>query len=219
MTVSGDWNNDLVETIGVGCQDSMEIAWNLRNTNSGGTPDIGFGFGNYANCLTVPGDWDGNGTDTPGLACRPSGEDEIQWTLKNSNSSGVGDVTFGFGNAGSCWPMAGDWDGNGTDTVGLACHPSDGQEIQWRLKNSNSGGVPDATFGFGNAASCRPVVGDWDANGTDTIGLACRQSGTLELQWALRNSNSGGVPDVTFGFGNSGEVSLTSGWAGPGWPL
>src|SRR6266511_2786612 len=271
LAVSGDWNNDLAETIGVGCQDGSEISWNLRNANSGGTPDISFGFGNYADCLTVPGDWDGNGTDTVGLACRPSGKDEIQWVLKNSNSSGVGDVTFGFGNAGSCWPMVGDWDGNGTDTIGVACHPSDGLEIQWMLKNSNSAGVPDVTFGYGNATTCRPVVGDWDGNATDTIGLACKESGTLELQWHLKNSNSSGVPDLTFGYGNattcrpvvgdwdgnatdtiglackesgtlelqwhlknsnssgvpdltfgygnSSEVSLTSGWAGPGWPL
>ncbi len=115
--------------------------------------------------------------------------------------------------------MVGDWDGNGTDTIGVACHPSDGLEIQWMLKNSNSAGVPDVTFGYGNATTCRPVVGDWDGNATDTIGLACKESGTLELQWHLKNSNSSGVPDLTFGYGNSSEVSLTSGWAGPGWPL
>src|SRR6266542_747504 len=139
------------------------------------------------------GQWWVTGMATPptrsAWLARKSGTLELQWHLKNSNSSGVPDLTFGYGNATTCRPVVGDWDGNATDTIGLACKESGTLELQWHLKNSNSSGGPDLTFGYGNATTCRPVVGDWDGNATDTIGLACKESGTLELQWHLKNSN------------------------------
>ena len=41
-------------------------------------------------------------------------------SLQGPNDKGYADVTFNFGAAGAGWiPIAGDWDGDGTDTIGL----------------------------------------------------------------------------------------------------
>jgi hypothetical protein len=76
--------------------------------------------------------------------------------LRNTNTPGPPDVTVTFGETGDL-PLAGDWDGNGSATVGV-WRPADGT---FRLRNANSAGPPDAVFAFG-AAGDRPVAGNWD---------------------------------------------------------
>ena len=41
-------------------------SWYLRNSNSPGSPGIGFSYG-ITSYTPVPGDWDGNGIDTVGV--------------------------------------------------------------------------------------------------------------------------------------------------------
>ena len=55
-----------------------------------------------------------------------------------------------------------------------------------------------------------PVMGDWDGDGADTIGVY--RSGT----WYLRNSNSGGAPDMAFTWGAPGDVPVVGDWDGDG---
>jgi hypothetical protein len=55
------------------------------------------------------------------------------------------------------------------------------------------------------------VVGDWDGNGTSTVG-AVDAAGT----WYLRNSNSPGGPDIQpFAYGAPGWKPLAGAWATP----
>ena len=122
--------------------------------------------------------------------------------LRQTRTTGVADITYGFGNPGDVAVM-GDWDGNGTETPGVF------RGGQWHLRNSNSTGVGDVSLGFGNPGDV-PVVGDWDGDGRDTPGLF--RSGL----WLLRNSNTTGVHDVAFGFGNPGDVPITGDWNGDG---
>ena len=79
-------------------------------------------------------------------------------------------------------PVVGDWDGNGTDTIGVY----DGG--WWYLRNSNTrrtagrrgrATAPPATF---------PVAGDWDGNGTTPS--AC----SWARPWYLRNTNTARRP-------------------------
>lgn len=43
----------------------------------------------------------------------------VAWYLRNTNSSGIGEVNFAYGDVGDV-PLGGDWDDDGTDTVGVA---------------------------------------------------------------------------------------------------
>lgn len=79
------------------------------------------------------------------------------WYLRNSNSSGGADITpFDFG-AGAWTPVAGDWNGDGIDTIGVF----DPISSNWYMKNTFSGGAPDiGPFGYGGGG-WKPVVGHW----------------------------------------------------------
>ena len=124
---------------------------------------------------------------------------ESKFYLKFTNSEGFANLEFGFGAPG--WkPLAGDWDGDGRDTIGLF-QP---EAAHFYLRNSNSSGLADVHFGYGDPAQNAQyvlVMGDWNGDGVDTIGLYHKASAT----WFLRNTNSEGVADVTVGFGAPGS--------------
>jgi len=124
--------------------------------------------------------------------------------LKNSNSTGFADIAINYGLPGD-YPVVGDWDGNGTVTIGIYRNGS------FYLRNSNTVGFADIVFPFG-APGDQPIAGDWNNDGTDTIGVYRPSNG----QFFLRNSNSAGSPDVSFFLGNVGDVGIAGDWNGDG---
>lgn len=121
--------------------------------------------------------------------------------LRNTNTAGNADMTFGYGVAGGGWKaFSGDWNGDSTDTVGLY----DPATSTFHLRNSNEVGTAENTFGFGGAgAGWLPIAGDWNGDGTDTVGLYDPQNQTFYL----KNSNTSGYADLTFAFGQDGVSS------------
>lgn|GEM_PF-6619163 len=129
---------------------------------------------------------------------------EAKWYLRNSNTPGgsTSFTPFAFGVSGTEWddrPIAGDWDGDGDDTIGVWRRA----EAKFYLRNSNWAGSPDITpFAFGVSspeAGDIAVAGDWDGDGDDTVGVWRASEG----RWYLLNSNSAGSPDRVFDFGVS----------------
>jgi hypothetical protein len=106
--------------------------------------------------------------------------------------------------------VAGDWDGDGTTTIG-AVNP---RRERWFLRNTNGPGSADVTpFLFG-APGSKPVVGDWNGDGTDTVGVVTNGV------WRLRNSNSAGSADIgRFAYGAPDWVPVAGAWAIPQVPL
>ncbi len=98
--------------------------------------------------------------------------------------------------------MAGDWNGDGIDTIGVY-RPSIADFI---LSNSFSGTI-DITAQLGLFGD-RPLVGDWDGDAIDSI--AVFRTGTF----FLRNSNTTGVGDITFAFGVAGDIPVAGDWDG-----
>lgn len=104
-------------------------------------------------------------------------------------------------------PLAGDWDGNGTTTVGVFRSSNN----TFYLSNSNSVGFADLTIPYG-AVGDVPIVGDWDGNGTTTIGVYRPSTSTFYL----RNSNSIGFADIVVPYGGVGDVPVVGDWDGNG---
>lgn len=127
-----------------------------------------------------------------------------RWTMTNYNAGSGVAYDFGWGPNGVV-PLAGDWNGDGTKTVGWW---DDGR---WVMTNYNSSGGVAYDFGWGVAGQI-PVAGDWDGNGTDTPGTYERKTGT----WKLSNHNSGGSIDYQFGWGGATDVPLAGDWNGDG---
>jgi subtilisin-like proprotein convertase family protein len=81
------------------------------------------------------------------------------------------------------------------------------------LKNMNTNGPADLAFGYGGTGDVA-IAGDWNADGTDTIGVYRASTG----EFFLRNSNTPGPGDITFMFGapSAGLVPLAGDWNGDG---
>ncbi|MEU4539841.1 endonuclease/exonuclease/phosphatase family protein [Streptosporangium sp. NPDC023825] len=159
----------------------------------------------------IVGDWNNDDRDTPGVFVRTGGTPS--WQLRNSNSSGSANVTFGYGAASDTQPLVGDWDKDGDDTPGLF---RPGSPNSYLLRNSNTQGAADLTFTYSSGAG-KPIAGDWNNDGRDTVGFI--STGTNPFTWYLRNSNTQGSADVTFtyGSGNASSVFFATGdWDGNG---
>jgi hypothetical protein len=124
--------------------------------------------------------------------------------LKNLNITGFADVAINYGLAGD-YPVGGDWDGNGTATIGIYRNGS------FYLRNSNTLGFADLVFAFGQPGD-QPVAGDWNGDGTDTIGIYRPSTG----QFLLRDDNSAGTADYSFYLGNVGDVGIAGDWTAKG---
>lgn len=79
------------------------------------------------------------------------------------------------------------------------------------LKNTNAGGAADLAFQFGaGGANTLPIVGDWNADNTNTVGLYNNATGAF----FLRNANTPGPADVAVTYGPAGATPLTGDWNG-----
>lgn len=110
-------------------------------------------------------------------------------------------------------PSGGSGDG-GSGGGSIAWTPGvareDGAGLHWYLRSSNSGGSADTDFIYGRSAD-KPVVGDWNGNGSTTAGVV-RKDGA-GWHWYLRNSNSGGSANHDFIYGlSSTDIPVVGDW-------
>jgi hypothetical protein len=131
--------------------------------------------------------------------------------LRNSNTTGAADQTVAYGSPGAGWlPIAGDWDGNGSDTLGLY----DPAASVFYLTNS-SGGIADMTVAYGApGAGWLPIAGDWNGDGLATIALYDPQSSVFYFTDSL----GGGMADriVAYGAPGAGWLPIAGDWTGQG---
>jgi hypothetical protein len=216
--ITGDWDGNGTTTPGLACYTGTGWTWYRSNANgTSGSASFGWGGTARAFCYPITGDWDGNGTTTVGLACPETGG----WTWYRTNTNGTsGSTSFGWGavTSATTYPITGDWNGDGTTTVGLATLTSGGWN--WRQTNFNAPSGESANFGWGSATltNAIPISGDWDGNGTTTVGLSTHTSGG----WIWRHTNSNASSGSwTYGWGGSTlapqyHTPLTGDWNGDG---
>ncbi len=142
----------------------------------------------------------GGGSATPAAVRVVDGQ--LRWLLRNTNSGGPATIQVTYGRAGDI-PIVGDWDGNGTDTIGIR------RGATFHLRNANTSGPAHVSFSYGLVSDV-PLVGDWDGNGTDTPGV--RRDTTFHL----RNANTSGAAHVSFSYGLASDVPLVGDWDGNG---
>jgi hypothetical protein len=124
--------------------------------------------------------------------------------LKNTNDTGFADIAINYGIPDDD-PVVGDWDGNGTVTIGIYRNGT------FYLRNSNTIGFANIAFPFGLSGD-QPIAGDWDGDGVDTIGVFRPSTGLF----LLRNSNDAGPAEMSFFLGNVGDVGVAGDWNGDG---
>jgi hypothetical protein len=132
------------------------------------------------------------------------------WRVNNANAEQLSTsapvfASYRWGRSGDL-PVVGDWDGDGTQTVGVV-RPNAALNSNHLLLRNGDGSVLD--FWYGRHGD-RILVGDWNGDGTWTP--AAVRNGV----WSLRNSNSSGAADTTVSFGRAGDRYLAGDWDGDG---
>ncbi|GMQ86588.1 MAG: hypothetical protein BMS9Abin07_2172 [Acidimicrobiia bacterium] len=184
---------------GFGLVDPATGIWSLRDGTGAETQ---FYYGNPGDAPFM-GDWDCDGTATPGLYRQSDGFAY----LRNTNTQGLADTRFFFGNPGDT-PLAGDFNNDGCDTLSIY-RPSEARFYIINELGSDDGGLGAAEFSFlfGDAGD-KPVVGDWDGDGIDEIGLHRESTGFFYF----RNTLTTGVADDQFYFGDPGDRFVAGDW-------
>jgi RHS repeat-associated protein len=77
------------------------------------------------------------------------------------------------------------------------------------LSNSNDQGFADVAFAYG-WSNRKPITGDWNSDGIDSIGLFNISDG----HFYLRNANTAGNADLVFAFGDTTDLPLAGNWDG-----
>jgi hypothetical protein len=81
-------------------------------------------------------------------------------------------------------------------------------DAHWYLRFSNTTGNHDVAFSFGDTCDI-PIVGDWDGDGDDTVGV------WRNGMWHLNGVNGGGTP-TPFMYGNPDDYPVAGDWDGDG---
>jgi Tol biopolymer transport system component len=184
----------------VGLVDPTQGRWHLRDYQTGAVSS--FFYGNPGD-VPFLGDWDCDGVATPGLF-RLS---DAYAYLRNTNTVGIADIRFFFGNP-SDLPLAGDFNGDGCDTLSIY-RPAEQRFYIINKLGKNEGGLgqADYSFVFGNPGD-KPVVGDWDGDGIDEVGLHRASTGFFYY----RNALDTGVADAQFYFGDPADRFVAGDW-------
>ena len=111
LPVTGDWNGDGIDSIGIFRKGTWQLDANGDGKTSSDDPTVNFG---QRGDIPVTGDWNGDGKDDIGVY--RSGT----WILDTNNNQKIDpdDQELQLGSPGEL-PITGDWDGDGKDDIGV----------------------------------------------------------------------------------------------------
>lgn len=154
-------------------------------------------------------------TATPTLTPIPARPDTIgvylngTFYLRNTNSAGAADVVSAFGGDPSDLPVAGDWNGDGRDTIGVY-RSNVGVYL---LSDTNTSPSVAYSVVFGNPGDT-PFAGRWSTDMTiDGLGVYRNTNGILYQKKQLIT----GVSDFYAVFGNPGDQGVAGDWNNNGY--
>lgn len=164
-----------------------------------------FSFGEVGD-IPVVGDWNCNGIATPGVWR----ESTYEFLTLDAVGNGSEDSWFEYNDHDDVIPLAGDFDGNGCDSVSfyhkasrkLSVFAFTGEDL---ASEDTIKALTEYVFG---ATGDIPFVGDFDGDGIDTIGLYRPSTATVYL----KNTFDGGPADREFPYGASGDVPIAGDW-------
>lgn len=198
LPVTGDWNGDGVDTIGV--LRTTTGVYFLSDSNTSPAVNYSLVFGN-------PGDTPFAGKWTADMVGDGLG------VYRNSNgvlyqrkdlSTGFDDFFAIYGNPGDKG-FAGDWDGDGFDSIGVY-RPIN--QIWYLTNNSTPGGITFSDIDFvWDIGAYNPVTGDWDGDSDSTVGYLSTAG-----VFVLHSNNSSAASDNVFAFGPTNSKPIAGKW-------
>jgi hypothetical protein len=128
-----------------------------------------------------------------------------------------GDIVLRFGLATDIG-LVGDWNNDGVSELGVARDRGNGRlTFSFDINGNGIFDSGDAVFEFGTGIGT-PVVGDWNGDGTDDIGLFYRSSSVPFLRFELDRDGDRllGSQDAVVTFGRNDDVVLVYDYDGDG---
>lgn len=191
---SGDWDCTGERTPGLYRQSDGLVY--LRNSNTQGVADYEFFFGDPGD-IPIAGDFNGDGCDTVSLYRASEGRVYVINRLgEDGGGLGAAELSYYFGDPGDK-PFAGDFDGDGIDTIGL--HRESTGLVYFR--NEHSEGVADSSFIYGDPGD-QILAGDWNGDTLETVAVYRPLTGALYVKLA----NTQGVADYEYSIGSYAHV-------------
>ena len=201
----GDWDGDGFDTPGMyRPTNGFAYLTNDLPADGGvgfGDPALTFFFGGPGDQVFV-GDWDGDGIDTLGISRNG------KMFLANTNATVFADMEFWFGNPTDI-AFGGDPDGDGKDSVFLYRATSGFTYFTNSTPVGPNAVAPTHGTLFFGVPTDRFVIGDWNEDGTDTVGVF-RPSDTTVY---LRNDNTTGPAHVSYPFGQAPWLPVAGIWS------
>ena len=199
--LTGDWNGD-------GAQDLVVVRPNpeggltwLIDLGNDNVPDLQHKYG-LAGDTAVLGDWNGDGSDDPGVVRANPAAGRLDWYLDTSRVEYANPTSRAYGlTSRGHRPVVGDWNGDGRDDLGVVENGANGL-LTWLL-DTNGDKFADITREYGLVAQKHsPIVGDWNGDGRDDLGVTVKENGGLT--WLLDTSGDK-FADITKFYGLSGD--------------
>lgn len=201
LPVSGDWNGDGDTNVGVFRPATGQFLVRERVRFHPITKTVNF-LGQPGD-RPVIGDWDGDGVDSYGVF-RDSGPTVPVFFLTNDPGTEGAflkvEIQVFAGEPGDV-PLAGDWDGDGRDSVGFY-RPT---TAEFFLVNEFDG-VVDRTFRFGRIGDL-PFAGDWNGDQADGVGVFRPSDKTMHL-----TNFFGAFIGVAFSYPELGDTPVSGKW-------
>jgi hypothetical protein len=212
--VTGDWNGDGTQKMGVFYQGYWYLDFIGNGTWDGGVVDKQYSFGwNDPNVIPVVGDWNGDGRTKIGVYYQ--GFWYLDYDGNGVWDGGVNDKAYTFGWAATgVTPMVGDWSATGTAKIGIYYYGF------WYLDYDGNGAwnpANDKAYNFGwNATGVTPILGDWNGDGRAKIGIYYQ--GFWYLDYDGNGVWDGGVNDKQYNLGwpATGVTPVAGDWSGSG---
>lgn len=125
----------------------------------------------------------------------------LVWSLSDST-----DIALTFG-SGPLRPLAGDWNGDGRDTVGVY----NTADRRFSMRDAITTGDPDVTTSPIGPFGAIPLAGDWDGKGGDEVGIYDPLARRFDFY-----STSGKMARPSQAFGAAGDLPIVGDWDGDG---
>ncbi len=161
---------------------------------------------NESNASVICGDWTGSGNRAVGVRTADG-----RFLLRKDNSEGPADIASKIPGNPTGIAVAGRWKGGKVYGIGVFT-PETGM---WTLSLSPTDPKADIVVHFGEPGDV-PVVGDWDGDGVDTIGVARLNEAGDVLIWILSDSNENPFEWRKFSFGSKAHLPVAGDWDGDG---